>query len=100
MTFGDPMPEFRRNVRCMNCGNERNFYVSTDMQISDLLLHGKCLQCNSSIQINFSLIGQEQTASSTTESSSSSSDSGMVNLDETLFEPEIPSSALKDLIEE
>lgn len=95
------MPEIRRNVKCMNCGTERTIYLSTDMQISELLFHGKCLQCNSSMQINFSLVGEttNQPASGST-TSSSSSDAPLINLDETLFEPEIASNALKDLIEE
>ena len=95
------MPELRRNVRCMNCGNERSVYLSTDMQISELLLHGKCLQCNSSMQVNFSLVGQEPTSSTPTSGTSdTSNEAPLINLDETLFEPELPSSALKDLIEE
>lgn len=88
----------------MNCGTERTLYISTDMQINELQFHGKCLQCNSSIQVTFGLMGTESTASSTSSSSSSSSSSAgeqpLINLDETLFEPELPTDALKDLIEE
>ncbi|HLC69112.1 MAG TPA: hypothetical protein VJH24_04700 [Candidatus Bilamarchaeaceae archaeon] len=92
------MPELTRNVRCMNCGNERSVHVSTDMQISELLLHGKCLGCNSSIQVSFSLVGDQPPTGGT--GAGSTSEGGMVNLDETLFEPELSDNALKDIIED
>ncbi len=45
-------------------------------------------------------LGQGMGTSSSSSTSQSESSGGMVNLDDTIFEPEIPSSALKDLIEE
>lgn len=94
------MAEFKRNVKCVNCGSERTVYVSSDMAITELLFHGKCPQCNSSIQLNFSLVGEPAPGTSSGTSASSSSEPATVNLDETLFEPELPNNALKDLIED
>lgn len=94
------MVELRRSIRCSNCGNENSFYLSVDMSISELLLHGKCSRCGNSLQINFTLI---EPSSSTTPSSASSTGStssgGMVNVDESLFEPDIPNDVIKDLME-
>lgn len=94
------MVELRRTIKCSNCGNEANFYLSTDTGISELLLHGRCPRCGNSLQINYNLVEPGQNTQSSQVSSASSSSSEMVNLDQTLFGQDIASDALKDLIED
>jgi len=91
------MAEFKRTVKCSNCGHEANLYLTTDMAMSELLLHGKCPSCNNSLQLNFNMVGsEEKPADKPTETT----ETPAVNLDETLFEPELPSSEIKELIED
>jgi len=94
------MVELRRTIKCSNCGNESNFYLSTDTGISELLLHGRCQRCGNSLQINYNLVEPGQSTQPSSVSSTSSSSSEMVNLDQTLFGQDIASDALKDLIED
>lgn len=98
------MAEIRRNVRCSNCGTDTSIYLSSELSLSELQIHGKCERCGNTLQLNYSIIKEGESAQVSSESestaTSSSEDSGMVNLDETLFEPEIASDTIKDLIED
>lgn len=89
------MVELKRVVKCSNCGNESNFHLSCDMNITELLLNGRCTYCGNSIQINFNIVDAGGVLSKPKEE-----EKKLVNLDETLFEPEIPSDTIKNLIEE
>ncbi len=105
MATGDQMTDLRRTIKCSSCGNEASITLSSEMEMKELLVAGKCTRCGSSLQISYSLVGDSSTAStnassSTTSSSSSSSSDGIPNLDDTLFTPEIPSDTLRDLMEE
>ena len=97
------MAELRRTIKCSNCGNDTNFYLSSDLALSELLVHGKCSRCGNSLQLNFNIVDQQGAkveAQPAASPQSQSSDSGTVNLDETLFgEPDVPSDTIKDLIE-
>lgn len=92
------MVELKRNIKCSNCGTEVSFYLSTDMSISELVLQGRCHRCGNSLQINFSII--DSTSSSQPVQSSQATETGMVNVDESLFQEEIPSNIIRDLMEE
>lgn len=96
------MTELRRNIKCSNCGNETSVYISMEMSLNELLIHGKCQRCGNSLQINFSLVGQAapQQTQQQTSTTNTNTESNMVNVDESLFEPEIPSDVIRDLIEE
>ena len=92
------MTEVRRTIKCSNCTTETNFYVSTDMGVTELLIHGKCSRCGNSLQINYSVIEPQSGTAPT--SQTQSSESSLPNLDQALFEPEMPSESIKELIED
>jgi len=93
------MVELRRTIRCSNCGNDTNFYLSSEMTLNELLIHGKCNRCGNSLQINFNIIDSGAQKAGDT-SAAKAEEEKTVNLDETLFgEPaDIPSDAIRDLI--
>ncbi len=101
------MAELRRTIKCSNCGVDTNFYLSSELNLSELLVHGKCSRCGNSLQLNFSIVDQSGAKVEATPSSSNSAsqaqseESGTVNLDQSLFnsEPDNPSETIKDLIE-
>lgn len=91
------MVEFKRSIRCSNCGTETSFYLSSDMSLNELLIHGRCQHCGNSLQLNYNLVEREEAKEQSSESSDGQETS--VNLDETLFnEPDLPSEAIKDLM--
>ncbi len=92
------MVELKRTVKCSNCGIESNFYLSVDMSINELMVQGRCIRCGNSIQINFNVV--EPSSTSSFSSASSAEETKIVNIDETLFEPEVPSDVIRDLIED
>ena len=97
------MVELRRSIKCSNCGTETTFYLSSEMALSELLVHGRCQRCGNSLQLNFNIIDSsgQSAKSDSAQSSSQSADLPTVNLEETLFnEPaDIPSDTIRDLIE-
>jgi ribosomal protein L37E len=95
------MVELRRTIRCSNCGNETNFYLSSELTLNELLVHGKCQRCGNSLQLNFNVIDQAGQKIEQGQAASASAEPSAVNLDETLFnEPaDIPSDTIRDLIE-
>lgn len=92
------MVELRRSIKCSNCGSETSLYLSSELALSELLVHGRCQKCGNSLQINFSMVDQAQQQQTST--SQTSSESPLINIDQSLFEPEISSESIKDLIEE
>ncbi|NYZ74023.1 hypothetical protein H0O00_02685 [Candidatus Micrarchaeota archaeon] len=97
------MTDLRRTIKCASCGNESSLTLSSELEMKELLVAGRCTRCGSSLQISYSLVGDSSSTSlSSTSSASSSSSSGdMVNLDEALFgSQETPSDNLKNLMEE
>jgi hypothetical protein len=95
------MTDLRRTVKCSSCGFEANVNISSELDMKELVLSGKCSRCGSAMQINYSMVDQNaQSQSSQSSSSSSSNDAPLVNIDESLFTPEIPSDAIRDLMED
>jgi len=97
------MVELRRTIRCSNCGTDTNFYLSSELALSELLVHGRCQRCGNSLQLNFNIVDQSGQAAKQeqAQAATASAEPASVNLDETLFnEPaDIPSDTIRDLIE-
>ncbi len=92
------MTDLKRTVRCANCGNESSITLSSELDLRELLVAGKCSRCGASMQISYGIVGSSQSSQSGMQASSSSDQ--MVNIDESLFTPEIPSDTLRDLMED
>ncbi len=92
------MTDLRRSVRCSNCNAESSVTFNSDLEVKELLFAGKC-RCGNSVQISYSIVG-EQAVSQAPVQSAADPVSGMVNIDESLFTPDIPSDTLKDLMED
>ncbi|VVC03886.1 Uncharacterised protein [Candidatus Bilamarchaeum dharawalense] len=100
--------DLKRSIRCTNCGNESNIQISSDLDMKELLIAGKCSKCGSALQINYSLV--DTSASQTnplnhlsTQSTEDSSNS-IPDLDESLFGSTSSDSSdndmLRDLMED
>jgi len=81
--------------------------VNTDLSMNEIVLAGKCRSCNGSMQMNYGIMesstssnAESPLCSQAEESESESSDVGEVNLENTIFNVETPSDALKDLMED
>lgn len=96
MALGDKM-DFKRTIKCSNCGNETNVYLNSELDLNELLLAGRCSRCGNSLQLTFNIVDK---SSSTQGAAVSEQPATAVNLDESLFTPEIPSNTIKDLMEE
>lgn len=90
------MTDLKRSIRCSNCGNEATVYIASELEMSELTLAGKC-RCGNSMQINYSIVGKESPQAAPQKTSETSD---LVNIDESLFTPEIPSDAIRDLMED
>lgn len=90
------MVEFRRTVKCSSCGKESSIFLSSEMELNEVVIAGKCTQCGNTIQLNYKLEKSERAP----EEQPLEQKKPEVQLDESLFEPEIPSEAIKELIEE
>lgn len=100
------MVELRRTIRCSGCNTDTNFYLSSEISLNELQLHGKCVRCGNSLQITYNIVEAGQTQSSNTTSSSFSSSSSQetssqpVNLDDILFSGQDSNTSLKDIIDD
>jgi hypothetical protein len=92
------MTDLRRTVKCSNCNAESSVTFNSDLEVKELLFAGKC-RCGNSVQISYSIVG-EQAASQSAPRAEPDITSGLVNIDESLFTPDIPSDTLKDLMED
>jgi hypothetical protein len=90
------MTDLKRTIRCANCGNESSIMLSSELDLRELLVAGKCGRCGAAMQVSYGIVGE----SGSSQSSSSSSSDPVVNIDESLFTPEIPSDTLRDLMED
>jgi hypothetical protein len=88
------MTDLKRTIKCANCGSESSVYLNSDIEVRELLFAGKC-RCGSSLQVSFSVVGEGTQGEQKSESSEP-----VVNIDESLFPPEIPSDTLRDLMED
>ena len=89
------MTDLKRTIKCSNCGNESSIMLSSELDLRELLVAGKCARCGAAMQVSYGIVGEKSQSSP----QSSSSDM-MVNIDESLFTPEIPSDTLRDLMED
>jgi hypothetical protein len=94
---GDQMTDLRRTVRCSSCNAESTVTFNSDLEVRELLFAGKC-RCGNSVQISYSIVGDS--AVQAPPKPSSGADAPLVNIDESLFTPEIPSDTLRDLMED
>ena len=69
------MTELKRMFRCAQCGKEASFYVSSDIPLFEVMVAGRC-ECGTALQLNYSVAELQQKPN-----------------------PEVPSDALKDIIE-
>ena len=90
------MAEFKRTVKCSKCGNESSVFLSSGMELSELLVAGKCPHCGSTLQLNYNLLEKSEGQPQETQEENKPE----VQLDDSMFEPQIPSEAIKELIEE
>lgn len=90
------MTDFKRTIKCSNCNNESNISLNSELDLREVLVSGKCSRCGASMQVSYGIIGE----SSQNQSKSDSADTPLVNIDDTLFTPEIPSDTLRDLMED
>jgi len=95
------MTSLKRTIRCSGCGNDMNFDINAELTMAELMISGKCPRCSTTIQVNYSLVPSgPQPSTSQSLTSTADSPSEMVNIDESLFTPELPSDALKDIIDD
>jgi DNA-directed RNA polymerase subunit RPC12/RpoP len=92
--------DLRRNVKCSGCGNEISFLFNGNIELTQMSAVGKCPYCSATVQMDFTVVDktgtpihQQQAAQS-----ASSSSSPIPNLDDALSF-DIPSNALKNLME-
>ena len=86
------MTDLRRSIKCSNCGVEAYVQLSSGLELKELLFAGICSNCGNTIQVNYNLVEKEsQPKTESTEPEPS------LNLDETLFNQDLPSDQLKDL---
>ncbi|GEM_PF-1364032 len=83
MDFGAIMTEIKRTLKCAGCGYEANFYLTSDMNLHELLVYGKCPRCGNSLQVNFNIVGATESKPSEGIASESSSS---VNYENTIFD--------------
>ena len=92
------MTDLKRTVRCASCGSESSVSFNSEIEVRELLFAGKC-RCGNTVQISYSILG-EQAPGAPSAPKSDSDSSPLVNIDESLFTPDIPSDTLKDLMED
>jgi len=94
------MTDLKRTLKCSNCGMEATISLGTELVVSELIFSGKCPKCGSSMQVTYSIVGGPAPVSGSQQQASAGQPSEMVNLDESLFPPEVPSDTIKDLMED
>ena len=90
--------DFRRTIKCSNCQGEANVSVSTELELKEIVVAGKC-RCGATIQATYNVISQNQPPSEPPRPPEPSAPTEM-RLDESIFNTEIPSDTLRDLMEE
>ena len=95
------MGDLRRTIRCSNCGHEADLNLYSGLEVRELIVSGKCSHCGSAMQLNFNVVEKEAAPPpQEAQSMPSQSEDQGVNLDETLFGPEVPSDTLRDIMED
>ncbi len=95
--------EFKRNIKCSNCNTETSIYLSSQLALSELLIHGKCENCGNTLQLNYNLVSDNSASVKSSDESKSREDTP-VNLN--MFDSGLSSSSeentsetIRDLIE-
>lgn len=94
--------EFRRIVKCSNCGGESSMSVSTELELKEVNISAKC-KCGSTLQLTYNVVSPqgmsppEPPKSPEPEAPSPDDD---LKLDDSIFGADIPSDTLRDLMEE
>jgi hypothetical protein len=89
------MTDLRRTVRCSNCGCESSVSINSDLDLRELIVSGKCSRCGSAMQVSYNVIETQQSSEPMQAPEETS-----VNLDDTLFNSDIPSDTLRDIMED
>ncbi len=90
------MTDLRRTIKCSNCGNEASIHLDSELDLRELLVAGRCARCGATMQVSYGIIGESKSS----QAGASASTEGVVNIDESLFTPDIPSDTLRDLMDE
>ena len=106
------MTSLQRSLRCTSCATEANVSFSSELEIKEIIVSAECPKCGNSMQLNYQLVGsksQHQNAagaqtslfSTPSESTSTTEEFPMTSVEEVFStSEEIPSDALKDLMED
>lgn len=95
--------DLKRSIRCSNCGNESNVQISSDLDMKELLIAGKCSKCGCAMQINYTLVGENSEPNPLSHLSDQTDENPLPDLDESLFgttKSEVDNDMLKDLMED
>ncbi len=94
--------DFRRTIKCSNCQGETSVSVSTELELKEIVVAGKC-RCGSTLQATYNVVspGGAVPPYEPPKSPEPQSPEPGLNLDESIFGGnEIPSDTLRDLMEE
>ena len=93
--------DFRKSVKCSNCNVEAAFSVSSDLELKEIVIAGKC-RCGATIQATYNIVFASGSPPpyEPPKNPEPQSPNPELNLDESLFGGEIPSDTLRDLMEE
>ncbi|MFH1784931.1 MAG: hypothetical protein ABH842_00735 [Candidatus Micrarchaeota archaeon] len=95
--------DLKRTIRCSNCGNESSVQISSDLEMKELLIAGKCVKCGSAMQLNYTLVHGATDSNPLSHLSTQEADNALPDLDENLFgstKSESDNDMLKDLMED
>jgi len=93
------MVELKRTIRCSGCGSDTNFYLSSEMDLNELLIHGNCSRCGNSLQLNFNIV-EKECKEERKPNEAAEEEEPSVDLEEALNSDgnDFPSDAIKDLM--
>ncbi len=98
--------DLKRTIKCSNCGNESNVQITSDLDMKELLIAGKCTKCGSAMQINYTLVDSSSSQANPLSHLSTQSEdtsNALPNLDESLFgstSSDVDNDMLRDLMED
>lgn len=91
--------DFRRSIKCSNCGGEASVSIASDLELKEAVIAGKC-RCGATLQMTYNIIGPPGTPVQPPLPAQSQAPE-LINIDESLFGGgDIPSDTLRDLMEE
>lgn len=90
------MVSINRVIKCSSCNKDLNLGITTEIGMTDMTLQGKCNYCGNSLQVNFAVVTSNEANEQKTDITQQIES---FDLDENLFGSDLPSDAIKDLIE-